>query len=321
MSWPLDETMRLQRIEEALRTRYWSWTFLSHDECPATLMDVLRVRLPHIDKDSWPERFNFGGIYINGRAAYTDSPLPVPCRIEYYEPKFEIRDAATLFPQCTEELIVYHDEHIAVAYKPPRLSSMPAKEQRHFSLKHSIEKIFNTRIHMPSRLDVSAQGLIIVSLSTAAHAPLQQAFEARQVTKKYLCATDTPCSWTTQHVTLPISRDPLHPVLRSTRAPGGQTAETIFSNLGRTLSGDRHVQVVCAQPVTGRTHQIRVHAASLGIPLAGDLFYDGAEAPYLHLVSSLIECKHPVSGAPMRFIIPDRLRHDWIKRSIGALPM
>jgi len=319
MSLPVSEKDRRQKIDDALRTRYWTWTFLSHEDCPARVIDVLHSKLPHIDTISWPERFDFGGIYINGREARSDDPLPIPCRIEYYEPKFAIRDASSVFPKFNEDLIVYHDEHIAVAYKPPKLSSMPAKEQRHFSLKRSLEKIFNTTIHMPSRLDVSAQGLIIVSLSPAAHAPLQQAFETRHVTKKYLCASALPCSWSTKRITLPIARDPLHPVLRRTTITDGQRAETIFSNLSSACSGDTQLQIVCAQPITGRTHQIRVHATSLNIPLFGDLFYGGAEASYLYLVSSLIECKHPVTRAPLQFIIPERLQHDWIERSIGAL--
>lgn len=318
MNTPAIDDPRLRLVTETLRTQYWVWTYYTVETTPRTLLDALATNLPHINPTSWPERFDFGGVYINGQAALADQPLPVPCRLEYYEPKFAIAEAASIFPAFEERFVIYSDDDILVAYKPPKLPSMPAKEQRHFSLKASIEKFCKRPIHMPSRLDVSAQGILIVSTSARAHAPLQQAFESRSVSKKYLFATTNPCEWDSKEITAPIGRDPSHPVLRTTVVTGGKPARTKMTNLGRYSSGSSEITALLAQPITGRTHQIRVHAASERIPIFGDNFYGGGPAPYLHLVSCILECAHPVSKAPLSFVIPEGLQSDWIRAALAS---
>lgn len=307
---------RIDIVNETLRTRYWSWTYLTPEKSPGRLMELLERELPHIAKESWPERFDFGGIYINGYPALHDQALPFPCRVEYYEPKFSIADAARIYPDISEDHIIYSDGEVAVAYKPARLSSMPAKEQRHYSLKKSLEKLLGVTIHMPSRLDVSAQGLVIVSTSSRAHARLQQAFESRRVTKRYLCATASECAWDTKIERGLIGRDPRHPVLRVSPSLVGQTAETVFINLGTDSSSEHKVTVLCAQPVTGRTHQIRVHAAANALPLLGDKFYGGHNAAYLHLVSSYISFPHPIDGRKVECVVPTAFQRGWMVSSV-----
>jgi tRNA pseudouridine32 synthase/23S rRNA pseudouridine746 synthase len=310
---------RLDIVNETLRTRYWSWAYLTPENSPARLVQVLERELPHIAEESWPERFDFGGIYINGYPALRDQALPFPCRVEYYEPKFSIADAARVYPKINEEHIIYSDGEVAVAYKPARLSSMPAKEQRHYSLKKSLERLLGVTIHMPSRLDVSAQGLVLVSTSSRAHAPLQQAFESRRVTKRYLCATASECAWDTKIERGLIGRDPRHPVLRVSPSEFGQTAETIFTKVGTGLSSGRTFTVLCAQPITGRTHQIRVHAAANALPLLGDRFYGGEDAPYLHLVSSYISFPHPIDGRSVECVVPKIFQREWMVSSFEKI--
>ncbi len=310
---------RLDIVNDTLRTRYWCWTYLTSEGSPRRLMEVLERELSSIPKDSWPERFDFGGIYINGHPALSDQALSFPCRVEYYEPKFPISEAPHIYPEVTEKAIIYSDGDIAIAYKPASLSSMPAKEQRHYSLKKSLERLLGMTIHMPSRLDVSAQGLVLVSTASRAHAPLQQAFESRRVTKRYLCATTGVCPWDTRIERGLIGRDPLHPVLRISPSKQGQTAETIFTNLGVERSSDQDVVVLCAQPVTGRTHQIRVHAAANALPLFGDKFYGGHGASYLHLVSSYISFLHPIDGRRVECLVPTRFQRDWMRSSIEKI--
>jgi 23S rRNA-/tRNA-specific pseudouridylate synthase len=310
---------QLQSVNDALRTRYWSWTLLDPTETTCTVFELLCKRLPHISEESWSARFAFGGIYVNGIEAVADLPLPTPCKVEYYEPKFDISEAAKVFPEFKEDYVIYRDEHILVAYKPAGLSSMPAKEQRHFSLKASIEKLVGTSIHMPSRLDVSAQGIVLMSISTSAHAALQRAFEMRDVSKTYLCASGDRPRWEESRVTATIGRDTVHPVLRTTRTGSGQSAETIFRFLGTHTdqSGDCHV--MSAQPITGRTHQIRVHAAHECVPLLGDRFYGGTPRAYLHLLAYSIACRHPVSGEYFSCSLPPPLQPEWAQKFSGLL--
>jgi len=282
-----DPQVDLDRITSTLRTRYWCWTVLDPAAGPRSLLGLLRQMLPHIPEESWAERFDFGGVYVNGREALADAELPVPCKVEYYEPKFPIRDAAALFP--------------------------------HFSLKKSLETLLGVTIHMPSRLDVSARGLVLVSISPRAHAPVQQAFESRRVIKRYLCATKNECACDRKVERGLIGRDPRHPVLRISPATEGQSAETIFTNLGKGVSSGEVVAILCAQPVTGRTHQIRVHAAANHVPLYGDMFYGGASAAYLHLASAYISFEHPLHARRIELALPERFQADWMRSSIHKL--
>jgi tRNA pseudouridine32 synthase/23S rRNA pseudouridine746 synthase len=305
-------------VNDTLRTHYWSWVMYELPLAQSSLVPFLLHNLPHISPDSWEERFAFGGVYVNGREALGDLNLPTPCKIEYYEPKFDISQAQSVFPEFKDEYVIYRDEHIIAVYKPPGLSSMPAKEQRHFSVKASVEQLTGTSIHMPSRLDVSAQGIMIMSCSENAHARLQQAFERRQVLKEYRCASTTSCSWSTKCADMPLGRDPLHPVLRRVDHVHGKQALTDFTVLGTSLSGDMLVTVFRALPTTGRTHQIRVHAAACGVPLAGDRFYNGAPAPYLHLVSYAVALQHPITGLELQLTLPQQLRPLWTESNIDT---
>lgn len=305
----------LARVNETLRTRYWTFTLLSPNDGPSSLLDLLKAKLPHIPEHSWEERFHFGGVYINGHEALGDQALPRPCRVEYYEPKFEIAEAAAVFPAFKDEYLLFEDSHIAVVYKPPRLSSMPAKEQRHYSLKASIERLLQRPIHMPSRLDVSAQGLVVVSVSAEAHQGLQRAFETRAANKTYRLATDRPVSWDTRVATANIARHPEHAVLRVASYSEGQSAHTVFNRTLETFSEGIPCQVITAHPVTGRTHQIRVHAASLGVPILGDNFYGGTTSSHLHLASVQLSIPHPIRKEIASFSLPETLTPLWARQS------
>jgi 23S rRNA-/tRNA-specific pseudouridylate synthase len=309
---PVTPPTDLARVNETLRTRYWSWILRSDADGPRPLLDLLKERLPHIPADSWPERFEFGGIYVNGLEALSDMVLPLPSKIEYYEPKFDIGSAHAHFSPFKDEYVLFNDDAIAIVYKPPHLSSMPAKEQRHFSLKASLEKHFQRPIHMPSRLDVSAQGLVVVSISPAAHAGLQRAFETRAVHKTYRCASHVRSSWPEQVVDFNIAVSPEHPVLRVASTSEGQTAQTRLVYSHSSTSEEIPVHVYTANPITGRTHQIRVHAAASGLSLVGDNFYGGTRASYLHLASCALTLPHPITGATVFLSLPEHLSPAWV---------
>ncbi len=307
-----DCSQKITAVSDTLRTYYWSWLVYETTSSTQSLVSFLIDRLPHITASTWPERFEFGGVYVNGIEALSDIKLPIPCKVEYYEPKFEISEARSIFPPFIDDYVLYRDAHIIAVYKPPGLSSMPAKEQRHFSVKASVERHLGVTVHMPSRLDVSAQGLMIMSGSESAHARLQQAFEHREVIKEYRCASTSESPWISKTIELPLGRDTRHPVLRRVDHESGKPAKTEFISIGRARSEDLSVHVFRALPTTGRTHQIRVHATASSIPLVGDRFYGGTPASHLHLVSYALMIKHPVSGIDLRLSLPRRLLPEWI---------
>lgn len=276
---------------------------------PLTLLDVLTSRLPHIQENSWEQRLRWGGVFVNGVPTLEDRPLPSPVRVEYYEPKFPVEEAATFFPQFDQKLIVFEDDDLVVCAKPAGLPCLPAREQTHFNLRSYLEKHYGVQIHMPSRLDMSTMGLVIASRTPRMHKPLQQTFEHRRIEKHYCLKTSGAPEWEQFSATWRIAKHPSHPVLRAPSETEGKTARTDF----RVLHQNARHSVWHARPITGRTHQIRVHASALGYPLLGDNFYGGAPAEVLHLCSVQISFVHPVTERVVTIQLPEELEPSWLQ--------
>jgi RluA family pseudouridine synthase len=248
-------------------------------------------------------------VYVNGIRVLKNIRLALPSKIEYFEPKFDLHKAAEFFPRFQVQDIVYEDQDLIVVYKPAGLPAVPAREQTYFNLKRFVEEYLQTPIHIPSRLDTAAQGLMLASKTKRAHQPIQRLFEQRRIYKSYALLSSHRASWRTLEVAWPIGRDERHPVLRKIDLTHGKAAHTIF-RLGSVTT--EHNTLLHAQPITGRTHQIRVHAASIGHPIIGDAFYNGQPADSLHLVCQELGFSHPFSSRGMLVTLPEHLAPKWL---------
>jgi len=311
------DAVRLRRISDALSSARREWCFYPGDAVPQTLLELLQQQFPTIDTAGWDLRFRYGGIYVNGRPAKSSDAsmrLQPPVRVEYFEPKVPLEEAYRSFPSFSKDLIVFEDDNLIVVYKPPGISSMPTREQGTFNLEAFVSDYVGQKIHMPSRLDTSAQGLSVMSKSARMHDRLQKVYEHRQVRKYYLLRTAGSVGWEHKLVDSPIGRDPLHPVLRQVIA-GGQAASTLFHRIevGLLSVSEQPLEstLLRARPYTGRTHQIRVHARSIGFPIIGDNFYGGVPAPQLMLLGFRARFRHPLSGTVLDIAAPDRLLPAW----------
>lgn len=258
---------------------------------------------------------------MNGLPAYTDCLLPIPCKIEYYEPKFPLDEASSIYAQFSPDWIVWEDAWLIVTYKPSHLPTTPSKEQRFYNLKTYLDVHLKTELHFPSRLDMSTQGLVIASKHEGMHAPLQQLFEKREVQKKYLLFTDGSLNTSPMTVSDPIGKTSLHPVLRATNGKGAKEAVTVFESLCAGFVQDGKCEAVLgnfieASPLTGRTHQIRVHAASIGCAVCGDKFYNGAISDGLCLLSHKLSFVHPFTEEKLAITVPERLCPDWARQAL-----
>jgi len=281
-----------------------------------TIQDALSALLPHIDIKSWPERSDWGGIFQNSRATTYDAPLEIPGILEYFEPKGCLKEAADYFPDWQKNWVIFEDPDLLIVFKPERLPCLPAREQRSANLRSYLETYTGGKIHLPSRLDTSTQGLVVTSKSDLMNAPLQHIFERRQITKLYLCGTELSPAWRCASIQSRIARHPGHRTLRTTSLTGGARGLTQFSQLHRGATSEGSRTILAALPYTGRTHQIRVHAAAMGIPLVGDRFYGGAQADSLHLLSFGVKFRHPLSLEDMSVIVPERLLPDWVPAAV-----
>ena len=153
------------------------------------------------------------------------------------------------------------------------------------------------RLGIVHRLDRPTSGLLICAKNVAAFRHLQSQFEARQVAKTYLgliaAEADLPSK---ALVDRPIGRDFSQPRRFKVTALG-KAARTLIEVASRTDAAC----LLRIRPQTGRTHQIRVHLASLGAPLIGDDLYGGRPAPRLMLHAQKLSFRHPRTSSQLQF--------------------
>jgi 23S rRNA pseudouridine1911/1915/1917 synthase len=125
------------------------------------------------------------------------------------------------------------------------------------------------------RLDKGTSGLLLVAKDDEAHRSLARQFAGRTVQKEYLAVVHGVPKPPQGRIESPIGRDPVHRQRMSTRAPRGRAARSDFAVV-EALDGAALLRVLIH---TGRTHQIRVHLASIGHPVAGDATYGGLRTP------------------------------------------
>lgn len=301
----------LERLQSALTTVRHEWCYHDMATCPGSVSAALTQELPHLALSVREAQLRGGAVYVNGLRVESDVPLAPPVKIEFFEPK----GAEAPHQSFDEGWVIYEDDDLLGVVKPAGLTAMPARDQKYRNLKSFIEMRTGAPIHMPSRLDTSTSGVVVVSKTPRMHGRLQHIFERRRVEKLYLAEVTGAADFTARTVDNAIDRDPAHQVLRRVVSAGGKRAVTSFRVLEHRLSteGSRPTTVLAAYPLTGRTHQIRVHTAHLGVPIVGDNFYGGELAPTLHLLCYRLSFPHPISGAPLRLEVPAPRLPPWAR--------
>jgi 23S rRNA pseudouridine1911/1915/1917 synthase len=154
------------------------------------------------------------------------------------------------------------------------------------------------------RLDKDTSGLLVVAKNDSAHRHLQEQFEQRQVHKTYLALTEGQLPAASGVIEAPIGRDPQRRKLMAVLSRGGREARTMY----RVVQSFAEHTLVEANPITGRTHQIRVHFKSIGHPIAGDPVYGYRKQrlplrrQFLH--AARMAFSSPGTGQPVEFSSP-----------------
>jgi tRNA pseudouridine32 synthase/23S rRNA pseudouridine746 synthase len=206
-------------------------------------------------------------------------------------------------PPCDEPIdIVYVDDHILVVSKPAGLLSVPGRFVKDCALNRLVFDYPDARI--VHRLDLDTSGLLILANSKLATSDLNRQFRERQVDKTYDAIVAGLVEQEKGEIDLPIARDPDNRPKQKIDAEHGKASLTRYEVVARDLSESR----ISLFPVTGRSHQLRIHLASIGHPILGcDLYADPAAfeaAPRLMLHASKLTVSHPKTGERMDFESP-----------------
>jgi tRNA pseudouridine32 synthase/23S rRNA pseudouridine746 synthase len=196
--------------------------------------------------------------------------------------------------------VIYEDDYLLLVNKPPEFLSVPGKE-----LKDSVYE--RMRLKYPNasgpllvhRLDMSTSGLLLIAKSEEIYKHLQSQFIRRIVKKSYIALLDGIVNQTEGDISLPLRVDLEDRPKQLVCDEHGKNAYTKYKILG-IESGKTRIQFF---PITGRTHQLRVHAAhhlGLNCPIIGDDLY-GTKGERLCLHAQWIQFKHPITKEIVEF--------------------
>ncbi len=198
-------------------------------------------------------------------------------------------------------LICFEDDDLLAVNKPAGLNTHApdpyAGEGVYDWLRHREPRWASLAII--HRLDKETSGLIVFAKSREANRSLTRQFTERAVHKTYRLVTDRRVEQDQFTVTSKLLRAGEKYVSKPLTGPG-ETAETRF----RVIERVKGLTTLQAEPVTGRTHQIRVQAATEGFPILGDTLYGGTPAGRVHLHAEELTFAHPAGGREMRFHVP-----------------
>lgn len=200
-----------------------------------------------------------------------------------------------------EELeIVFEDEWLVVVNKPSGMLSVPGKEEEADSVYHRVKARYPeaTGPMIVHRLDMATSGLLLVAKTKEVHQHLQEQFMNRSIKKRYVALLDRSeqngLPEETGTINLPLCLNPLDRPRQMVSEEYGKPAVTEYRILNYS---DKYIRIAF-YPLTGRTHQLRVHAAhhqGLNCPILGDELY-GKKADRLYLHAEYLEFRHPVYG-------------------------
>ena len=190
--------------------------------------------------------------------------------------------------------IVYEDNYLVVINKPAGMLSVPGKGEIDSVYQHI--KILYPDATGPlivHRLDMATSGVLLIAKNKEVHQHLQAQFKNRMIKKRYIALLDGKISSKEGTITLPLRMDPLDRPRQVVDHEHGKTAITQY----QVLNEQEGNTLIAFYPLTGRTHQLRVHAAhpeGLHCPIRGDELY-GQKADRLYLHAESLEFVHPVT--------------------------
>lgn len=284
-------------------------------------LDVFAAEAADITRSRAGALIRKGCVLVNGsRQAKAGYKLRAGDRVTVRIPEAE---PASVEAEDIDLDILYQDADVAVVFKPSGMVVHPAAGNERGTLVNALLKHLDNlsgiggeiRPGIVHRIDKDTSGLLLVAKNDRAHVSLSDQIRAHSVHRAYQAIVIGNLRDDEGFVDAPVGR---HPTDRKRMAvvPGGREARTNW----RVLERLRGATLIEARLTTGRTHQIRVHMASIGHPVLGDPVYGPKKSPYPVAGGQLLHAfqigfVHPVTGEEMRFTAPPEPRFlEWLEK-------
>ena len=267
---------------------------------------VLSETFPEISRSYLQQLIEENHVLVDGKSVKPSLKLKEGNQIEVTFPEPEPLDVT---PEDIPLDIRYEDDDLLIVNKPQGMVVHPAAGNEHGTLVNALLYHCSGKLSaingverpgIVHRIDKDTSGLLVCAKSDAAHKGLSEQFAVHSITRVYtaVCYGHLPSEEITVDKAIGRSKDDRK---KMACRPDGKRAVTHFKEIEQ-LKG---YSVIECRLETGRTHQIRVHAASLGHPLLGDTVYGPAKTPFsmagqtLH--AGILGFRHPVTGEDMLF--------------------
>lgn len=239
-------------------------------------------------------------LFVNGVPRHTDYPVApgdvITVPLEEPEPQYPAQEGSLT--------ILYEDEHILAVDKPAGMLIHPSRSQFTDTLANFVAGYYQktgqaAAFHPVTRLDRDTFGVVLLGKNSHTHALLSQ----NPLEKTYEALVYGAPTQAEGVIDAPIARRPLPSLLRQV-SPEGKPSLTRY----RRLSQQEKTAVLALTPVTGRTHQLRVHCAYMGFPIVGDPQYGSPESQAFSkemgaatqlLCAKTLRFSHPITKTPM----------------------
>ncbi len=207
----------------------------------------------------------------------------------------------------SEITVLYADDTLLILDKPAGLLAVPGRgADKQDCLSARAQQRYPDAL-VVHRLDMATSGIMVLARGAAAQRTLSSAFAKRSIAKRYVavvqgCLAAAPENWGV--IDLPIAADWPNRPRRVIDHQSGKASLTRWRVVWH--DAQRNTTRIELEPVTGRSHQLRVHLLALGHPIVGDTLYGGADSPKpaerMLLHACALEMTHPVSFEMMRFV-------------------
>ena len=274
---------------------------------PKTVLEYLIAHFPHIPAQTWHERVAKGKVTLDdGTILAIESPYCHGITVLYS------REIAQEPAADVEETVLFLDANILVADKPHGMVVTPSGDHVERSLlarlqhRNSLKKL--APVH---RLDRDTAGIVLFTITTEARARYHELFSSRSVEREYLTVAkvgkaETPKEWDVRN-----RMEEGEPWYRRRIAKSDAGEPNAITRI-QLLESQNGFGLFRLLPETGKKHQLRVHMASIGCPIVGDLLYPDIrerneyDSP-LQLLAYRLSFIDPLSGEPRRFVSTQRL--------------